>query len=129
MPPQSDASTTVAELQALVRDFTDRRDWAQFHHPKDLGVALAAEVGELLEHFRFLTNEQIRERLSDESARRELAHEAADCLWLLLRLAEVVGFDLSSSLREKLALAERKYPAARARGAPHKYTAYESEGE
>lgn len=128
-PPQTDASTTVADLRALVRDFTDRRDWAQFHHPKDLGVALAVEVGELLEHVRFLTNEQIRKRLSDEAARREFSHEAADCLWLLLRLADVVGFDLSSSLREKLALAERKYPAAKAKGSPHKYTAYESEGE
>ena len=48
----NDQEATIARLKELVRDFSRRRDWEQFHHPKDLGVALAIEVGELLEHFR-----------------------------------------------------------------------------
>lgn len=119
-----DKATTIADLKALVRQFSVARDWEQFHRPKDLGVALAIEVGEVLEHFRYRTDAEIDGHLQDNESRRELAHELADCLWLLLRLADVCGIDLSMSLREKLRLADAKYPVEKARGLPHKYTHY-----
>ncbi len=122
----ADAQVTVAELKAWVLKFSQERDWEQFHHPKDLGVALACEVGELLEHFRYRTHEQIAATLAEPAAHREVAHELADCLWLILRLADVCAVDLSESLREKLVLAAAKYPIDRAYGRPDKYTAYQS---
>ena len=120
----SDERTTLGEVKTLVRLFSQARDWEQFHHPKDLGVALAIEVGEILEHFRYLTDGQIQERLSARAVRRELGHELADSLWLLLRLADVCGIDLAAALEEKVRLAEEKYPADQVRGLPHKYTHY-----
>lgn len=123
-----DADVGLGELKAWVREFSRARDWEQFHHPKDLGVALACEVGELLEHVRYRTNEQVAAHLANDEARREFAHELADCLWLILRLADVTGVDLAASLREKLALAEVKYPVEKARGRPDKYTAYREPG-
>jgi dCTP diphosphatase len=119
-----DQQITLGELKGWVRAFSRERDWEQFHHPKDLGVALACEVGEVLEHFRYRTNEEIRTKLEEPENRRALAHEMADCLWLLLRLADVCEVDLSGSLREKLALAGIKYPVERSFGRPDKYTAY-----
>ncbi|MEA2631133.1 MAG: dCTP diphosphatase [Chloroflexota bacterium] len=119
-----DQQTTIGELKDLVRTFSRERDWEQFHHPKDLGVALACEVGEVLEHFRYRSNEAIATSLDEPDNRRELAHELADCLWLLLRLADVCQVDLASSLREKVELAAAKYPIDRAYGRPDKYTAY-----
>ncbi len=124
-----DDRTTVSELKALVRTFSRERDWEQFHHPKDLGVALACEVGEVLEHFRYRSNEAIRSFLDDLANRRALAHELADCLWLLLRLADVCGIDLAAALDEKLGEAARKYPVEKARGRPDKYTAYLTDDE
>src|SRR5262249_10138690 len=119
-----DHKTTVSELKELVRTFSRERDWEQFHHPKDLGVALACEVGEVLEHFRYRGNEAIAASLDQDENRRALAHELADCLWLLLRLADVCGVDLASSLQEKVALAAVKYPIDQSYGRPDKYTAY-----
>jgi dCTP diphosphatase len=121
----SDAETTLAELKRRVREFSRARDWEQFHNPKDLALALVCEVGELLEHFRYRTNERIDVHLADEANRREVAHELADCLWLVLRTADVCGIDLSSALEEKLALADAKYPVELVRGRPDKYTSYE----
>lgn len=121
---RSDRETTLAELRDWVRDFTRARDWERFHHPKDLGVALAIEVGELLEHVRYRTNEQVAQALADPDVRRAFAHELADCLWLIVRLADVCDVDLSSSLQEKLVLADKKYPADVVRGRSDKYTAY-----
>src|SRR5262249_32594120 len=120
----TDQQTTIGELKRRVLAFSRERDWEQVHHPKDLGVALACEVGEVLEHFRYRTDEQIRSLLDDPAHSRELAHELADCLWLLLRLADVCGIDLASSLREKIDLAALKYPVEQAFGRPDKYTRY-----
>jgi dCTP diphosphatase len=121
-----DRQTTLDELKARVRAFSSERNWEQFHHPKDLGVALACEVGEVLEHFRYRTNDEIRASLEDPARTRALAHELADCLWLLLRLADVCGIDLASSLREKVELAALKYPVDQVYGRPDKYTAYQT---
>lgn len=121
----SDENTTLSTVKELVRRFSQERDWEQFHHPKDLGVALAIEVGELLEHFRYLDNESIVRRLENADLRRALGHELADCFWLVLRLADVCGIDLSGALVEKLDLAAAKYPVSKVRGRPDKYTAYE----
>ena len=121
----NDGETTVGQLKALVLEFSRERDWEQFHHPKDLGLALASEVGELLDHFRFKTDAQVLALLDDRNVHREVAYELADCLWALLRLASVCRVDLSSSLREKVELAALKYPVDRSLGRNDKYTAYQ----
>jgi dCTP diphosphatase len=121
-----DAETSVEQLKALVLAFSRERDWEQFHHPKDLGVALASEVGELLDHFRFKSNEQILKDLDRPEARQAVAHELADCLWAILRLADVCGVDLASALREKVELAAIKYPVDQSFGRSDKYTSYRS---
>jgi len=120
----NDQETSVADLKRLVLDFSRERDWEQFHHPKDLGVALASEVGELLDHFRFKTNEQVLEALRRPEGHKAVAHELADCLWAILRLADVCQIDLASSLREKVALAAIKYPVDQSSGRSDKYTSY-----
>ena len=120
-----DERTTVLEMKEWLRRFSKERDWEKFHHPKDLGVALACEVGEVLEIFRYRENDEIRQRLQDPDQHRELAHELADCLWLILRLGDVCEIDLASSLQEKLQLAAIKYPIDKAYGRADKYTAYQ----
>ena len=75
-----DSSTTLADLRDLVARFVAERDWQQFHSPKNLSMALAAESGELMEHFLWATPEQ-SVALANEPARRakiadELAEEA-----------------------------------------------------
>ncbi len=128
-PPFCDATTPVADLKALVRGFSVERDWEQFHHPKDLGLALACEVGELLEHFRYRRDDEIRAWLENPANHALVADEVADCLWLLLRLADVVGFDLAAALAEKVEAAGKKYPVELARGRADKYTAYRDRTE
>jgi len=124
----TDEQTTIGELKQRVLNFSRERDWEQFHHPNDLGLALACEVGEVLEHFRYRTHEEIRAALADPSMTRALGHELADCLWLLLRLADVCSIDLSTALGEKLVLAGQKYPIEKVYGRPDKYTHYRESG-
>lgn len=120
-----DSDTTVDEIRKAVRDFTNERDWEQFHNPKDVGVALSIEVAEVLEHFRFKTNKDIEEYLSKPENKKELSHEVADVFWFILRLSDVCGVDLTTALLEKLKLSAKKYPVEKVKGLPHKYTHYQ----
>jgi dCTP diphosphatase len=123
----TDLETTIQQLKDLVRTFSRERNWEQFHHPKDLGVALMCEVGEMMEHFRYRTDTEIHAALEKPETQREFAHELADCLWLLLRLGDVCQVDLAAALEEKVALAALKYPVEKAYGRPDKYTRYASD--
>lgn len=42
-------------LAQRLREFAAERDWDQFHTPKNLAMALAGEVGELVAELQWLT--------------------------------------------------------------------------
>jgi NTP pyrophosphatase (non-canonical NTP hydrolase) len=82
-------------LQLLLlelREFSKKRDWEQFHSPKNLSMALAAEAGELLEEFQWLS--EIESRNMDQSKKLEVSLEMADILLYLIRMADVLDIDL-----------------------------------
>lgn len=106
-------------LRARLAEFVARRDWEQFHNPKNLAMAVAGEAGELVEHFQWLTFEQAA-NLSPE-ARAEVALEAADVLLFLVRLCDKLDIDLAAAAERKLALNARKYPVKKSRGKATKY--------
>ena len=112
----SDEKTVVAELRRLVADFVARRDWGQFHSPKNLAMSLAIEAAELMEHFQWLTTDESR-RVGDRPERlAEVAEELADVLCYALALANELDIDLAAAVRGKLAKNERKYPVEKYRG-------------
>jgi dCTP diphosphatase len=112
-------SDTIRNLTAEIRAFRDARDWRQFHAPKELAVAIAAEAGELLQHFVWQTPEQSEQRARER--RDELAGEIADVGILLFELSDNLGLDLATVIRAKLAKNELRYPAEKARGSNKKY--------
>ena len=112
----------IENLEALrvrLAEFAAERDWTQFHSPKNLAMALAAEAGELLEHFQWLT-EQESAALPEET-RAEVALEMADVLLFLVRIADRLQIDLLEAATKKLALNASKYPVEKARGRATKY--------
>ena len=115
---------TLEALTKLVVDFRERRDWAQFHHPKELASALAIEVAEIMELFRFKTAAEVREMVKNQSTQEELGAELADTLFLTLLLAFESGVDLEKAFHKKLALLEERYPEEQARGRNSKWTEY-----
>ena len=106
-------------LHARIAKFAAERDWEQFHNPKNLAMALAAEAGELLEHFQWLTPAQASDLPA--GTRDEVALECADVLLYLLRLCDKLGIDLAAAAGKKLVLNAKKYPARKARGRMTKY--------
>jgi len=118
--PQPTANDRLEGLTAALRQFADERDWAQFHTPKNLVMALVGEVGELIEHFQWLTPEESAEVMNNDTSARRIADELADVLIYLVRLADVLGVDLLDAAGTKLEANARRYPADRVRGSADK---------
>ena len=121
MPALSDSSTTIAELKTRVLAFARERDWEQFHSPKNLSMALAAESGELMEHFLWSTPEQSRVVATDAVKRRKIAEELADVIIYALEFANVTDLDVAAAIEAKMLANAQKYPVEKARGRADKY--------
>ena len=110
-------------LQKIVQ-FHEERDWAQFHSPKNLVMDLAAEVGELIEPFRWLTESQSFQL--DDKALENVKDEIGDVLKIVLYLSHKLGIDPLEVTEQKLVKMAKKYPINRCRGKALKYTYYEN---
>ena len=112
----------VSGLAAALEGFATERDWAQFHSPKNLVMALTGEVGELAEVFQWMTEEASKGAATDPRTAQSVKDELADVLLYLVRLSSVLGVDLDAAVRDKLVSNSLKYPVETARGSTKKYT-------
>ena len=114
---------SLLALRTHINHFVAERDWAQFHTPKNLAMAMIVEAAELVEHFQWDTPQE-SQQLSAEK-RESVSHELADTFVYLLRLAEVLDIDLIQAAHTKIELNAQKYPIEKACGSNAKYTQYE----
>ena len=112
----------VSALQRALREFARERDWDQFHTPKNLVMALAGEVGELIELFQWLEPADSHRVMDDAGRAEAVRDELADVLNYLLRIADLLGVDLGAAAWAKIAKNAEKYPVALARGNAIKYS-------
>lgn len=107
----ADATTPVAALKDGIRRFAEARGWEPYHSPKNLVMALASEVGELCEVFRWLTADESRAAAADPRLREAVADELADVANIVFLLSDHTGIDLSEAIAAKMAKNAVKYPA------------------
>jgi NTP pyrophosphatase (non-canonical NTP hydrolase) len=117
----SDEATTVAEIKSRVLAFARERDWEQFHAPKNLSMALAAEAGELMEHFLWASSEDSRETMNDPVKRQKIEEELSDVIIYALEFANMTGIDVAAAIELKMAANAAKYPVEKAKGRSVKY--------
>ncbi len=118
----SDKKTTIEELKGMVKKFNKERDWDQFHTPKDMAMAIAAEAAEVVEIFLYKTNSETEDFFKDRRKRVEIEDELSDVFWAVLMMCEKYDIDLSDALKEKMRKSSIKYPIEKARGSNKKYT-------
>jgi len=107
----SDSEITVADLRAAVQRFVDRRQWGQYHSPKNLAMSIAIEAAELMELFQWVDVGESRQAAADGRTRAAAAEELADVLCYALSMANALDIDLATAVLEKLKKNETKYPA------------------
>lgn len=112
---------SIKDLTAKVQMFCEERDWDQFHNPKDLAIGVSTEANELLDIFRFKSEEQMKSQFADASTRIHIEEEVADVLFFILRFAQMNGIDLEKCLDDKLVKNAEKYPVEGSKGSNKKY--------
>ncbi|AWY00898.1 nucleotide pyrophosphohydrolase [Marinomonas primoryensis] len=117
--PHNDSLET---LTLAMRQFAEEREWEQFHSPKNLTMALAGETAELLDCFRWLSEEDSYQ-LNDEQM-LAVKDELADVLLFTVRLADKLNIDLFGAAQQKMAKNAQRYPIEKVKGSAKKYTAY-----
>lgn len=115
------AQVSLDYYNDLIRTFCEKRDWDQFHNPKDLAIGISTEANELLDLFRFKTISQIDAMLADPIKRDAIGQELGDVFFFLIRFAQMNHFDLLDELENKIKINEEKYPIEEAKGSNLKY--------
>ncbi len=111
-----DSTTTVAMLREAMARFVAEREWEQFHSPKNLAMALAAEAAELMEHFLWIDNEASHTLVRDPAQRGAVADEIADVAGVIFALCNALNLDLSDAVASKMSRNVLKYPVEKCRG-------------
>lgn len=104
----------MKELMKEIRQFTEDRDWDQFHNGKDLALALSIEAAELNEAFLWKDAKDVK----IEKVKEELA----DVFNYAFLIADKYQLDVREIVMEKLAKNAAKYPVEKAKGKSDKYT-------
>lgn len=104
----------MKELMKEIRQFTEDRDWDQFHNGKDLALALSIEASELNEAFLWKDAKDVK----IEKVKEELA----DVFNYAFLIADKYQLDVREIVMEKLTKNAAKYPVEKAKGKSDKYT-------
>lgn len=101
----------MEKLLQEIEEFVEKRNWGQYHLPKNLAMALTVETAELLEIFQWLTPEE-----SVQISKEQLEHieeEIGDVMIYLTTLAKGYGINPIEAAKKKIVKNEQKYPATK----------------
>ena len=101
------------ELRKAIIQFTQERDWDQFHNGKDLALALSIEASELNEAFLWKESSQVNVE--------KIKEELADVFNYAILIADKYNLDIKQIVLDKLSRNAEKYPVEKAYGSAKKY--------
>lgn len=113
-------TTTIAHLKKIVLEFSQEREWQQFHTPKNVSMALAGEASELMEHFLWVESKDSYTTAAEK--KESVEQEVADVFCYLLTFCNQTGIDLAAALEKKMEINRIKYPVSKSKGKSTKYT-------
>ena len=103
----------LEELRKAIVQFTQERDWDQFHNGKDLALALSIEAAELNEAFLW----KDASKVNVEKVKEELA----DIFNYAILIADKYDLDVRQIVLDKITRNAEKYPVEKAYGSAKKY--------
>lgn len=103
----------LEELRKAIVQFTQERDWDQFHNGKDLALALSIEAAELNEAFLWKDVSEVKVE--------KVKEELADIFNYAILIADKYNLDVKQIVLDKLRRNAEKYPVEKAYGSAKKY--------
>ena len=90
----------MEKLRREIIKFQSERDWKKFHTPENLAKSISIEAAELLEHFQWGKEYDIR----------KVADELADVLNYCILMADALDLDIEEIVLNKMEKNAVKYP-------------------
>lgn len=106
----TDANTTFSQLRDEVQQFVQERDWGKYHTPKNLGMSIAIEAAEIMEHFQWYSSQKSVDLVRQPEIKKLVAEELADVIIYCLALADQTEIDISSAVRSKMKRNQDRFP-------------------
>lgn len=104
----------LEELRKAIVQFTNDRDWNQFHNGKDLALALSIEAAELNEAFLWKDPNDVKVE--------KVKEELADIFNYAILIADKYDLDIKQIVMDKIKRNAEKYPVDKAYGSAKKYS-------
>ncbi len=102
----------MRNIKIKVKQFSEIREWDQFHSPENLAKSISIEAGELLECFQW----------NNEYKKEDVIDELADIVNYCILLSDKLNVDLEEIVLNKLKKNEEKYPVEKSKGKSDKYS-------
>ena len=109
----------LKRLTKKVVAFRNKRNWKQFHNPKDLSLSLVLEATEVMEHFQWKNPQEVEEHIKKNKT--EISEELADVMYWVLLMSHDLKIDIEKAVDRKLDINDKKYPVEKAKGRHDKY--------
>jgi dCTP diphosphatase len=107
-------------VKKRLREFSIKRDWEQFHSPKNLAMALSVEASELVELFQW-ADQGGHAVIKDPKQKEKVEKEIADIFNYLVKFADMLDMDLEKQALSKIEENSLKYPVSKVKGKAVKY--------
>jgi len=102
-----------------ILEFQKKRDWKQFHLPKNLAISLAIEASEVMEIFQWTKDNKF-----PKEKKQQLAEELADVYYYLLLMSHECNIDIKKAFQYKMKKNAKNYPIKKSKGNSKKYTEF-----
>jgi len=108
----NDHDTTLAVLKEAVHRLCLRKGWGVegVQNPQQVAMAMTVEMSELLEHFQWMNQEDVRALVAGEKPGKtaQIAEEFADVMMYGMQLARTLGIDVAHEVERKIDIVDHR---------------------
>ena len=113
----NDGNASLNELKERVHALCLRKGWGVdgVQNPQQVAMAMTVEMSELLEHFQWMNEADVRALVNGENPDEvaAIAEEFADVMMYGLQLARTLKIDITSQVLRKLDIVDHRSPQRR----------------
>jgi dCTP diphosphatase len=96
-------------FQNRIKQYSEDRNWGQFHNPKDLLLGIVEEIGEIRNIVKWEQDpEKLHKVLMDN--REEFEDNIGDLYWFLALLANSCDIDIDEAIDKVIKSNEKRFP-------------------
>ena len=112
-----DDTTTVSQLKEAIYALCLEKGWGVdgVQNPQQVAMAMTVEMSELLEHFQWMNEADVRALVNGENPDEvaAIAEEFADVMMYGLQLARTLKIDITSQVLRKIDIVDHRSPQRR----------------